>query len=101
MFIEFPETLISLWCPVQVTNQPFLDVFAKYKDSKGRQAKLKAPAELEAFLQAVLQVSYPHKGTIVSQQLLSISNLRSAHILSAILVSALHHGEGLHLDTHT
>lgn len=43
---------------MQVSNKPFLDVFAKYKDSKGRQAKLKAPAELEFFLEAVLQVSH-------------------------------------------
>jgi hypothetical protein len=44
---------------VQVSNEPFLDVFSKFKDSKGRQAKLKAPAELEAFLEAVLKVCCP------------------------------------------
>jgi hypothetical protein len=41
---------------VQASNQPFLEVFERFKDSKGRQAKLKAPDELQAFLMAVLQV---------------------------------------------
>jgi inositol-hexakisphosphate/diphosphoinositol-pentakisphosphate 1-kinase len=41
---------------VQVTHQAFLDLFQKYKDAKGKQAKLKAPDELEAFLRVVQEV---------------------------------------------
>jgi Histidine phosphatase superfamily (branch 2) len=41
---------------VQVAHQPFLDLFANFKDSKGHQAKLKSPEELKAFLEAVRSV---------------------------------------------
>ena len=41
---------------MQVTHQPFLDLFRKFSDGKGKQAKLKSPDELKAFLEAVRAV---------------------------------------------
>jgi inositol-hexakisphosphate/diphosphoinositol-pentakisphosphate 1-kinase len=41
---------------LQVTQQPFLELFEQLKDSKGKQAKLKSPDELAAFLAAVKKV---------------------------------------------
>ena len=41
---------------LQVTHQAFLTLFDKLKDAKGKQAKLKSPDELAAFLAAVKEV---------------------------------------------
>lgn len=43
--------------PVQVGHQPFISVFERYKNAKGKQAKLKAPEELQTFLKAVVEVA--------------------------------------------
>lgn len=39
-----------------MTHSSFLDLFAKFKDGKGKQAKLKSPDELAAFLDTVKTV---------------------------------------------
>jgi inositol hexakisphosphate/diphosphoinositol-pentakisphosphate kinase len=41
---------------MQVMQKPFLELFEELKDSKGKQAKLKSPDELAAFLAAVKKV---------------------------------------------
>jgi hypothetical protein len=70
---------------VQVSNEPFLDVSSKFKDSKGRQAKLKAPAELEAFPDAVSKVCSPKIPLFVIKKaplrsFLAVSGLICQHI---------------------
>lgn len=42
---------------LQVGHQAFISVFEQYKNSKGKQAKLKAPEELQTFLKAVVEVA--------------------------------------------
>jgi hypothetical protein len=42
--------------PLQVSEPAFLEVFTKFKDTKGKQAKLKSPDELATFLEAVKTV---------------------------------------------
>lgn len=42
---------------MQVGHQPFISVFERYKNAKGKQAKLKAPEELQTFLKAVVEVA--------------------------------------------
>lgn len=41
---------------MQIDQQEVIDVFTRYKDSKGQQAKLKSPDQLQEFLDAVRAV---------------------------------------------